>query len=633
MILQSNFTLGEISPLLYSRVDYDGYYKGAKRLRNVLVLPQGSITRRFGTRFVGEIINITSYDQAKFVVLQYFDDDIYLIIFKPLVIEIYYNDLMVASVVSTYSLAQIKDLNFTQDANSLWIFHADQRPAKLQRVSPHASWALNQQFFKNPPVYDFTQNYDSINFTPSGTSGTVTITASAAIFSAAYVEGLFFGNSGTVRIDTFTDSTHVTGHTLTDFNNPNAISGKDAFLAEPAISAARGWPKSGTFFQDRLVFGGAKSLPEGVLISSIGQHLDFDTGTGLDSDGISIFIRSDKANVIKHVLHTSNLIMFTSSGIYSSPPFTDKPATPKDFYMPEQSKNGIAEASPVAIDNQIIFVDRGGKIVRSLVYSVERSGYVGNNISITAPHLIRNPISAAAFENPEVYDGQYLLLANEDGTLAVYQSLAAQNVSAWSLSETDGKFRALASSNSNVYFIVERTVSGQTRFFIEKLDFSVYTDNTIDFTFEGPITEITGLGHLEGFTVYVTADDYIAGEFTVLGGKIILENPATHVSIGLPYTPEIVPLPVNIELPDGHTLYKNKSVSSLYIDYLDSRGVYVNDFLIPMEPLTEIDAPPSPQTGIYIYSPMQGWDPTEEIVITQVQPLPMTIRAIAREMN
>jgi len=633
MQLQANFTLGEITPLLYSRVDYEGYYKAAKRLRNVLVLPQGSFVRRFGTRHIGEVIGIDSYTKTRFTMLQYFDTEIFLVIFKPLQIVIYHNDKQVATVATSYTDAQIKNLYFTQDSNQLWIFHEDHRPAKLQMVTPFNSWALVPQTFKNPPTYIFNTNYDAITFTPSVTTGTVTITASSAIFTDKFVDGQFFGNSGFVRFTNYISPTQMSGYTITDFANLNPISGRDSALSEPAISDFRGWPKTGTFFQDRLVLGGTKSLPEGIFISVTGEFNNFDSGTGLDSDAINFFIRSDKANIVKHVLHTNNLIVFTSSGEWSSPPFTDKPATPRDFYLIQQARNGVTEATPVVMDDQVIFVDKGGKIIRSLIYSVERGAYVGNNISITAPHLIRDPIGACTFENPAVYDGTYMLLVNSDGTLAIYQSMMSQSVSAWSLSTTNGYFREVTSSDSNVYFLVERTVDGHQRYFIEKLDFSCFTDSTIDFNYDDQTSVIENLGHLEGQEVFVTADGYLAGTHKVIGGKVTIENTAKHVSVGINYIPEIVPLPLGGQTPAGYTLYDEKFIKEIYIDYMDSLGLYINDFEIPLESLHKMDAPQTPKSGVYTYNPFQGWEPTEEIIITQKEPLPMTIRAIGRRLS
>ena len=53
--IQSNFTSGELDPLLKARVDVQHYYNGAERMRNVLPLPQGGFTRRPGLLFENEL--------------------------------------------------------------------------------------------------------------------------------------------------------------------------------------------------------------------------------------------------------------------------------------------------------------------------------------------------------------------------------------------------------------------------------------------------------------------------------------------------------------------------------------------------------------------------------------------------
>ena len=43
--IQTNFTTGEIDPLLKSRIDIDQYYNSLEQARNVVIQPQGGITR------------------------------------------------------------------------------------------------------------------------------------------------------------------------------------------------------------------------------------------------------------------------------------------------------------------------------------------------------------------------------------------------------------------------------------------------------------------------------------------------------------------------------------------------------------------------------------------------------------
>ena len=53
--IQSNFTTGEVDPLLKSRIDINQYYNALDQARNVLIQPQGGIERRPGLQFIFEV--------------------------------------------------------------------------------------------------------------------------------------------------------------------------------------------------------------------------------------------------------------------------------------------------------------------------------------------------------------------------------------------------------------------------------------------------------------------------------------------------------------------------------------------------------------------------------------------------
>ncbi len=52
---QHSFSAGEISPRMFGRTDYEKYQSGCAILENWLLFPQGGVTRRMGTKFVGAI--------------------------------------------------------------------------------------------------------------------------------------------------------------------------------------------------------------------------------------------------------------------------------------------------------------------------------------------------------------------------------------------------------------------------------------------------------------------------------------------------------------------------------------------------------------------------------------------------
>ncbi|WP_062788570.1 hypothetical protein [Novosphingobium capsulatum] len=54
---QVNFSRGELGPQLYGRFDVEAYGSTLRQARNVLVLKYGGITKRPGTRLVGEVLD------------------------------------------------------------------------------------------------------------------------------------------------------------------------------------------------------------------------------------------------------------------------------------------------------------------------------------------------------------------------------------------------------------------------------------------------------------------------------------------------------------------------------------------------------------------------------------------------
>lgn len=55
----ANFTAGELTPLLYGRVDFEKYANGAKQVVNMFLRPHGPAERRAGTHFVAEVKDST----------------------------------------------------------------------------------------------------------------------------------------------------------------------------------------------------------------------------------------------------------------------------------------------------------------------------------------------------------------------------------------------------------------------------------------------------------------------------------------------------------------------------------------------------------------------------------------------
>lgn len=634
VVLQSNFTRGELDPRLIARTDTDLYRKGCKRIKNALVIPQGGIKRRPGQKWIAEIADVSN-NQISFTSFEFSSSVGYLLVFIDSAIYIFYNDAQVATVASPWPGAVVTDLRFTQSADTMFISHPDYKPRKLVRTVPHTGWDLSIIDFSNVPTHDFLHNYDAIAFSPSVTTGAVTLTATAAIFTAAYIGGVFSGNRGTMRITGFIDSTHVTGYTLVDFANTGSISGKDSFLAEPAWSDTRGWPNAVTLYEDRLWFGGSKQLPQTIWASQVSDYYNFDFGTGLDAEAIGVTINTTKSNNIQYLVSGRTLSLFTDGAEFTAPQSDDRPLTPKTISIRQQSENGTAKVLPKQIDNKILYVQAGGKKVRSYIFNIQQQAYGSEDVSILAAHLIKNPVDSAVLKNSPVEDAEYYYLINSDGTLVAFQTIEAQQVAAWSEADTQGTYLRIASVNSDIYVAIRRTVNSTPFIHIEKMDASYFTDSATKQHFVSPSSTVASLGFLEGRTVKVKADGFVLQDRVVTGGQITLEQAVTDVEVGLGFDVEVEllppPMPNNMQI----NAYTKKKVSRFFVDYYETLGIYVNGILVPFLEFGNhvLDQAPIPKTGFSEVGFMSEFNPRETVTITQKDPLPFLLLGTAMEVT
>lgn len=358
----------------------------------------------------------------------------------------YFAKFITASIIQIYSTAD--------DAGNGINFYSIANAGAASNVNFLNNWAIANIAFINEPAYDFgLMNYAAINFTPSNVSGGITITASAPTFTVAMVGGIFAGNGGIMRLTGFNSNVQMQGPTIVAFNNTNAIPGNVSFLGEPAWSATRFYPQTASFIQNRLVFGGSPSIPNGTWLSTPNEVFNFDDSELLPDNAISWYPSSNQGGTIVNLTAASSLIVHTSTGNYSSPVFTEQPLTPTNFVLTENNKDGVSNVKPAFIDNQIIYVDKSGNNIKNMIWEFSQSKYVLNNNSVPSSNLIKLPVDMAAFTDPTVADGYFVIVVNGDGTLAILQTLKAENVRAWTPANTQYSTNNLTYTTEKIFAI------------------------------------------------------------------------------------------------------------------------------------------------------------------------------------
>ena len=86
------------------------------------------------------------------------------------------------------------------------------------------------------------------------------------------------------------------------------------------------------------------------------------------------------------------------------------------------------------------------------------------------------------------------------------------------------------------------------------------------------LSTVTGLGHMEGTSVYALVDGTLQGPFTVTGGAITLTTPGSQVLVGYRYSAQLQPL--YIETPGADTIQgKRKKVAAASVRVRNAAGL------------------------------------------------------------
>jgi len=234
--MQTNFSSGEIDPLLRARVDLDQYKNGAETLTNVVVQPQGGVRRRGGLKYLMEIPSAaTPASGTRSVAFEFSVDESYMLIFVNQRMYIFENKVLITNIngsgnpylaVSTITSSILSTMCWTQSADTLIITHKEINPIKIVRGGSNATWTASNISFIGIPKYAFTLSLTNPagSITPSATSGSITLTASSGVFTSGSVGQYVNGTTqGRARIVEFTSTTVVSAVTEIPFFSTSAI--------------------------------------------------------------------------------------------------------------------------------------------------------------------------------------------------------------------------------------------------------------------------------------------------------------------------------------------------------------------------------------------------------------------------
>lgn len=638
-IAQTQFTSGELDPRLAARHDYDGYYKGAETLENVVCLGQGGVKRRGGMKYIDTLTD----SAVRFVTFEFNVTQTYLLVFANAKMYVYKDGVKQTGLNGTgndyittpYNATQISEIGVTQSADTLIICHHSHAPRKIMRGGSHTTWTLSTISFSYYPTFDFNADYDSntfaigANWNSVGSDVTVTCNASGKITSD-HVGGIFEGNGGVIRIESVT-STTLTGELLKEFTNNNTLDGVDVSLEEPVWSSAHGYPQTVTFHESRLWMGNSTARPQTLWGSVIGDFFNFDRGVGGDDEAIDITLDTDQVNAIYHIVSGRHLQVFTSGGEFYIP---ESPIKPSAVRISRQTRFGVLQkVKPINVDGATMYIQRNGKQVREFLFTYTEASYVSSEVNLLAPHITNAPVAMASQTGDVENEGNYLFVVNGDGSMGVFITNRAEKVMAWTKYTTSGDILDVAVVEDVVYLYVKRTINSATVYHVEALDNSHYTDASKQVT-QSSSASVSGLAHLNGQECRVRADSAVMANATPSGGAITLSRAATNIEVGLNFDVTIKTMPSAIALQSGPVSTKKRRISRVSAQLHESSGLKINGKALPTKSFgaNVLGQAPESFTGIKTL-PVLGYSKTAQVTVTQTDPLPLTLLGLTLELQ
>lgn len=677
--IQTSLNRGELSPLLFGRVDLDQYKNGLALCRDTIPLVQGGATRRPGTMYVNQT-KFSSTRKSRLVKFIFSVTQAYVIEFGHLYCRFFRNEAIITNtpvaitgataanpvvitaaahgfangdkivisgvsgmrqinnleftaanvaantfelsgingtaydaytsggsaakpyeMVTTYTESDLFQLKFAQSADTLYVTHPIYPPAKITRTG-HTSWTTTNIVFLDGPYLN--TNATSTTLTLSATTGALTVTASAAVFTLVTDVGRLIrwkdaaGNWTWLRITAVASTTSASA----------TIIGPDASATTATTSwrlgvwsITTGYPAAVCFYQDRLFFAGATNYPQRLDGSTTGDYENMaptnaTSGTVVASNAVAFTLNDNNVNVIRWLAATEKGLAAGSVGSewIIRPADASGSLSPTNISATPSTTYGSANVSPVQSDKAVLFLNRTGRKIRELAYVYQVDGFKAPDLTVLAEHITRGGITEMAFaQNPQAV----IWGVRADGLLTGLTYEREESVVGWHLHTIAGAFSTGTAivesvaviptsdgSRDELWMVVKRTVNGATVRYIEYMT-KLWEHGDVQanafhvdcgLTYSGvAVTSLGGLGYIEGQVVTILADGAAHPTKTVTNGKITLDRSASTVQIGLGYNSDGATLRPEAGAADGTAQGKTQRTNKVSMRIFDGLGLKV----------------------------------------------------------
>jgi len=446
----SSFTGGELSPKLEGRVGLQKYREGLSELTNFLVLPQGGVTRRPGTEFLGEVKD--SDDTTRLIPFQFKTSDTYILEFGDSIMRVYRKDTdgnprqtLSSTIKAITGITQANPGVITATSNGYSngdevYIEIDNSGNSMTQLSGRNYLVANvtTDTFTLTDLHGTAINTTSMTaFASGGTQTATEIYEIASPYPSSVLADVNFVQSADTMY--FVHPSYAIRTLTRSADNNWTFATPSLTSASLSLNAsANNYPSVVTFFEQRLVFGATNSYPQTLWFSKNGAYTDHTVGSNAD-DALNYTLASNTVNEIRWLSATRVLTIGTSGGEYVLTTDSNGPITPTTTLIRKYSNYGSAKVAPIQVADVTLFLQRNKRKIREFRYvgDVDEEGYAAPDMTILSEHITEGGITEFAYQQEP---DSIVWCLRADGTLLGMTYRREEQVVAWHKHVIGGSF-------------------------------------------------------------------------------------------------------------------------------------------------------------------------------------------------
>jgi len=218
------------------------------------------------------------------------------------------------------------------------------------------------------------------------------------------------------------------------------------------------WPRLCTFYKGRLMLFSSRLKPVGMWASKSNDPFTIIPGSTYDDAPIELELFTEGAESFRWVDSGAKVLLGGEQAEYIIDTIADAPLTPTSFSFYRVSNNGGTSLQPFSTNATTVFVNRGRTRVQGVAFNDTRAGFVGNDISLLAPHLLVNRVKDMVFRPGTQSDrAPRIFVITDELEVRTCTYAETENVIAWSrISFSEGyEPRAIATSPDDFFALIK----------------------------------------------------------------------------------------------------------------------------------------------------------------------------------